>query len=263
MISNVGIVKHKLSSELKEIEILPLGDLHIGDGNTNLTKFFDFIRYVSESKKTYVILNGDLMNNALKTSVSNVYNETMSPALQKRFLVQTLRDIKDKILLVNTGNHEQRTTKDADVDLTKDICIELDIEHLYCGEGGVLHLNFGTSAKLKQNMLYTLYVTHGSGGGSKLGAPLSRINDYGGSFEGIDIFIMGHTHKMTSGIDSKLCYDARHNKLIQKNVGYVTANAWQKYAGYAQRMMLKPSANGATRILLNGTTKNFRLIQEG
>ena len=37
------------------------------------------IEYVKNTESAYAVLNGDLMNNALKTSVSDIYSEQLSP----------------------------------------------------------------------------------------------------------------------------------------------------------------------------------------
>ena len=68
------------------------------------------------------------MNNATKTSVSNVYAETMRPREQKRKLVEMLTPLRDKILVATPGNHERRSIRDVDEDPMYDIMCKLDLE---------------------------------------------------------------------------------------------------------------------------------------
>ena len=58
------------------------------------------IKEVSERDNVFVILNGDLMNNATKTSISDSYSETHSPMEQVKLAVSLLKPIKDKILSI-------------------------------------------------------------------------------------------------------------------------------------------------------------------
>ena len=77
-----------------------------------------------------LLLAGDLMNNATKTSVSNVFEEVMRPSEAKRQLVTALTPLRERILCGLPGNHERRN-RDVDDDPMYDIMCKLDLEHLY------------------------------------------------------------------------------------------------------------------------------------
>ena len=64
----------ELNVELKDensFQLMVLGDMHIGDELCDMDLIKDAIDYVKKNKDCYVILNGDLINNALKTSKSD------------------------------------------------------------------------------------------------------------------------------------------------------------------------------------------------
>ena len=61
------------------IEILPLSDLHVGDASFDRECFLRYIRYVEESPNRYILLNGDILNNATKSSVSDIYSDNALP----------------------------------------------------------------------------------------------------------------------------------------------------------------------------------------
>jgi hypothetical protein len=68
-LSEFNLIKYELSTKLKFIELYPILDLHIGDKFTDVKSFKKFIKFIKEKPYRFVTLQGDLMNNALKTSV--------------------------------------------------------------------------------------------------------------------------------------------------------------------------------------------------
>ena len=253
------LIVHELPSEFNELEVYPLCDLHIGDDKTDIKLFQQFVKFILEKPNRYLTLQGDLMNNALKSSVSNVYNETMNPHEQKKWLIKELRPIASRVLCVVSGNHEERSGKDADVHLMEDVAMALGVEKNFRGNGAFMKVSFGKGDNGKK-VAYTFCCIHGFGGGSKPGASANRIEEFLYSMEGIDIMIMGHVHKKLSGRPSRLVIDPRNNIISQKDIMWVIASPWQDHGGYAFRMMLKPSPKGKTTIRLSGKEKHFESI---
>ena len=70
------IIKHTLP-EYKEISILPLADLHMGDINCDFKRVMEWIDYVKNTPDAFCILNGDLMDVAIMGSIASksVYGE--------------------------------------------------------------------------------------------------------------------------------------------------------------------------------------------
>lgn len=87
-IVNDKLLTFNFPEEWEEMEILPVNDVHIGDVKTDIRLFRAFLKYVQEKPNRYVMLIGDVINNATKSSVSNVYREVMPPQEQKKFLIQ-------------------------------------------------------------------------------------------------------------------------------------------------------------------------------
>lgn len=141
------IISHQLSTEFNTLEIYPLTDLHIGDKKTDVKIFREFINFIKAEPNRYVTVQGDLMNNATKSSVSNVYEEIMNPQEQKKWLIVELREIKDRILCIVPGNHEERSTKDVDNHPLEDVAIALGLEDLYFHDGAFVKVSFGKRLK--------------------------------------------------------------------------------------------------------------------
>ena len=109
-------VKVTLPRELSSIKIHTFADWHIGEIGCDMDAIKAEIQEVKDCKEAYVICNGDLINNATKTSVSDCYAELIPPMEQLQILCELLEPIKDKILLITQGNHEARTYRNDGID---------------------------------------------------------------------------------------------------------------------------------------------------
>lgn len=186
------IIKRDLSQDFKEIKLLALSDLHIGDPLCNYKKIKEVLLEIKENDNTFVILNGDLMNNATKTSVSDTYNEELTPTEQILKLCELLDPIKDKILVIAMGNHEARTLKSDGVDIIRLVSKQLGIEDRYANGWWYLYLTLGLSNK-QRPVLYTITGTHGYGGGRKNGGKINNLVEMSDKVIA-DVYVMGHTH---------------------------------------------------------------------
>lgn len=107
------MIVHKLSTELPYINIYPIGDVHIGSKECDMKMLLEWRKLVLDDPYGYAVIVGDMMNMALKTSKSNVYEDVMNPLQQKEFCYEFLLPIRDKILAACSGNHEQRNVKEV------------------------------------------------------------------------------------------------------------------------------------------------------
>jgi predicted MPP superfamily phosphohydrolase len=100
----VEAIKVELPKTLYSVEVHPFADLHIGDKHCSIEGVKKRIEQVKEKENAYVILNGDIINNATKTSVSDSYAEELSPMEQISRFVELFEPVKDKILcLISMG----------------------------------------------------------------------------------------------------------------------------------------------------------------
>jgi ribosomal protein L25 (general stress protein Ctc) len=254
------LIVHELSDTFDTLEIYPLMDLHIGDRKTDTVLFHKFIQHILEQPNRFITIQGDLMNNATKSSVSNTYEETMNPQEQKKWLIHEFRCVKDRILCIVPGNHEERSTKDVDNHPLDDLATALELDDLYRHDGAFMKVSFGRKTANSKPAAYTLCCIHGSGGGAKSGGSVNKIEDFLYSVEGLDIMIMGHVHKKLAGRPSRVCIDPYNNLVSQRDTLWVIASAWQDYGGYAFRKMLRPSPKGKTPIILYGKEKYFEAV---
>ena len=250
----------------KDITVYPISDVHIGSLEHNQNEWEKFMAKIASEPNSYVILAGDLMNNATRSSVSNVFDEVLRPREQKDRLVKYLTPIKEKILCAVSGNHERRSLKDADNDPMYDIMCKLNLEHLYRQNIAFMKIQLGSQKQVKgrQATTYTFAVTHGAGGGIFTGASVNRNERFGYTIDNLDCLIVGHTHKGTVSKPAKIVIDPRNDVVTIKPFTVVTSQSWLSYGGYAVQKMLLPASNscsdGGQKIILPKKNKALSVI---
>jgi predicted MPP superfamily phosphohydrolase len=242
-LETINVIKHDLGADLEKINIYPIADLHIGSVFHNRKELEALLQTVQDDPVGYIVLNGDLINNAIKTSVSDIYEERVSPEEQNEELVQLFKPLRERILSITTGNHEQRTWRIAGIDIIKHFCYRLGIEDLYHPVGSVVFLSFGKS-RGRENVRNTLslYHRHGHGGGSTVGGKANKLQKMSNAVQA-NIYVHSHTH---TPIIFKEDFFVANN--ANKGVGrmrrlFVNTNAYEGFGGYGHTMGLTPSNN--------------------
>ena len=108
------VIKIDLPRELSSMELHVFADEHLGDEHCDVKRLIQRIEYVKNTPSAYCILNGDIVDNATRTSIGDVYAQEFNPMEQLKRAVELFEPIKDKILLVTHGNHENRTYKNQE-----------------------------------------------------------------------------------------------------------------------------------------------------
>lgn len=259
MLSDFEIITHHFP-ENRDIILFPISDVHLGASEHMEKEWAEFCRQIEETPNAYIVLGGDLINNSTRTSVANVFEETMRPREQKKVIAEMLTPIRERILCAVSGNHERRSGKDADDDPTYDIMCKLDIEHLYRENMAFVKLQIGSKeGNGMKNPTYMLTVTHGAGGGILTGGAVNRNERFGYVVDGMDCLIVGHTHKPFVTQPSKIKIDPYNNKVDIKPFKVVSSTSWLNYGGYAAQKMLLPSSHAPQTITLCGNRKDIKV----
>lgn len=244
---------------LNDVTIIPISDVHIGDKLSNEKLLKETIDRIKNEKNTYTIINGDLCNIALKNSKSDVYGDEMSPMMQVLRATELLSEIKDKILVITTGNHEDRITKETNIDVTRLIARELGIEDRYANGWWYLYLTFGNSDDRRRPVTYGITGVHGYGGGKKSGGKINALEDMSHVVIA-DLYLMSHTHKP---ISTKSCIYIPYYQsktLMKQEMYYLMTNSFlESDGGYAEKMGFPPSNTSITEAKLDGKRKNIKL----
>lgn len=247
----------KLDSPENSFQIMVLGDMHIGDELCDLDLIKSTIDYVKKNNNCYVILNGDLINNALKTSKSDSYLETMTIEEEQDLLIDLLTPIKDRILVMATGNHEYRTSLIAGINPLKAVAYALGIKDKLVEHSYLINVEFGTKYgdKNRKNN-YVIYGIHGgSGGGRRAGATANALQDMSLVRPDMDLYIHSHTHTTVNYNDMIFLYDRKTKKTKEHQRTYYNANAFLKYGGYAEQKGYKPADRQPSVLVVNAIRK--------
>lgn len=245
------------------IEIIPLGDLHIGSQETNLTAISRAIEHVMEKPNRFVVLTGDLIDNALKTSKSDVYEQTMPPSQQVRFVADLLEPIHTRILCMVDGNHEARTKRDANISLTHWIALELGLDHIWRPSVAFLYVNLGNAGggrRGKRRPKYSIAVTHGVGGGLSAGAGLNRNKPYARAMN-CDLIITGHTHQPAVGNLLRYDPDLSAGVMVPKRQTILIGTGWMNYGGYGMEKMYDPLPIAPNKAVLSDSQHHITTTQ--
>ena len=251
-----------------EITIYPISDVHLGSLEHNAAEWRKFCEKINSEPNSYVILGGDLINNATRSSVSNIFEEVLRPQEQKERMVAFLTPIKHKILCAVGGNHERRSIKDADCDPMRDIMVKMDLEDIYRENMAFMKVQIlnakSPSGKKDKIFTYTFAVTHGAGGGVLTGSSVNKNERFGLAIDGLDCLVVGHTHKGTVTKPAKIVIDPRNDVVTVKPFTVITSQAWMNYGGYAMQKMMLPSscatAEDGQKLVLEKKKKNIKVV---
>lgn len=260
MLSDFDMVKHHFD---EPIVIFPISDVHFGALEHKRKEWLEFCKMIEQTPNAHIILGGDLVNNNVRTCGFIIrVDELVRPREQKHKMVEFLAPIKDRILCAVTGNHEARSIRDDDVDVTYDIMAKLDIEDLYRPNIAFMKVSLGQRTNQRKPIQsYTFGVTHGAGGGIYTGATVNRNERFGNVIEGLDCLVVGHTHKGTITKPSKIVIDPHNNVVTMKHYTVISMVSWLNYGGYAMQKMLLPAHVADPQKLKLHMTKNNKRIE--
>ena len=259
------VIQHRLP-DFDKLEILPLADLHLGDIHSDGKKINEWLAYIKDTPNCYTILNGDLMNTAIKTAVgTGVYMDSLNPMEQLAQCVKLFGQIAEagKILAVTSGNHEARVFKNDGIDSTAMMCAQLKIEHLYSPTSALIFIQFGKQNGHKNHwpVLYSIYCVHGTGaGGRKEGGKINRLADLAEIVDA-DIFLMSHTHLPAIMRNSFHRVDRRHCTVQKVDRLFINTSSTLEYAGgYGELYSFKPNSLETPMIILSGRERKMQAI---
>jgi len=245
----------------EDVHLHFLADVHLGAQEHMEREWADCCQRILDDPNAKVILGGDLINNATRTSVSNVFDESMRPREQKRVMLEMLKPLKDRILCAVPGNHEGRSGKDADDDPMYDIMCKLDLEDYWRENIAFVKIQIGNpEGNGNENPTYMLAVMHGAGGGIYTGAAVNRNERFGYAIDGADALLVGHSHKPIVSQPGKILIDSRNNKVSIKPFKVIVATSFLTYGGYAMRKQLLPTSHAPQIINLCGRKKQITVL---
>lgn len=207
---------YKIAMEIKSLEatLNISGDYHYGARGIEAS---EIVKALTRTKKDlFRIFTGDLIENALKTSVGHNYDVAIpDPSDQLKDMKEVLKKImkfqmgtkqwekykcpgktchNDAVAVGVGGNHEYRTRKLTGQWIDKEMYEEAKI--LPMGQGGIVELTIWNK-KLNMSRTYNIYVSHAPGktNATSIESILRAFKKKQSVLPGIDVICFGHYHK--------------------------------------------------------------------
>jgi len=186
-------VQHKSRKDV--IKIKPIMDLHKGAKSCDLKAFKGFIREFDEY--TYFFTNGDLWDaiyfndKRFKSSGHDNTDEDDPIDIEVDEMVDLLSPIKDRIICVGHGNHEETILKSCHTNMSKRLAVKLGIPYL--GYSFWFRIYMIVNGGLGRSVDF--FCTHGFGGGTRTeGGSITKYSKFADRFS-CDVVVVGHDHR--------------------------------------------------------------------
>ncbi len=240
--------------------ILPLGDIHF-DADCNVERLLKDVEYIQKNG-FYTLLIGDLFDVGFFNQVRTMEEKEQTLNSAMRSLKEIFTPIKDKILCVVEGNHDRRISKATGFDIVEEFTDDLGIP--YARGQAVLDLRIGQRDPSNPRVgkyEYSVAISHGYGGGRTYGAKANKITHWADTWEGIDLFVIGHVHSPMSIPKARYVFDRRTGSVKISEIRSVVLGAYQEEALYAVQSLYPPSARINYLVYLSGNEKKITISE--
>jgi hypothetical protein len=147
----------------------------------------EIVDIIKRTPNAYTIMLGDVLDFGFAGSKSDVYTQTNKPGMAVEKAVEVLEPISDRILRYHNGNHEDRLSVMAGIDIGAIICGRLGISDVYAHGSATTRIIVGGKS-------FFVYSTHGSGNGATYGGAVNKLISLA-QITDADIYLTAHTHK--------------------------------------------------------------------
>ncbi len=256
-IEPISIFEYKndiLTSSLDKVEIVPLPCIHYGHPAYHDLLLKSAIDYISAEPYRFGLFLGDMIENGVINSKGNPYDDLVNPGDQLDNIIERFKPIKNQIIAVLRGNHENRTLRTVGIDPGRIIAYGLDVPYL--GIEGIVKIQFGKSKWDGKQIMYSIYAHHGWSSGRTIGAKVNTLDKMTQRVEGCDVYLMAHSHQMLaypSGIYTVSPRAKAQVKLTQRLM--VMCGSFLCGAEYAAEKGYQPTVPGTVIITLLGHNK--------
>ena len=234
----------ELKKDREYAEVIFFGDLHLGHPNCLKEEVAQgWIDYAKEHK-SYLLLMGDLIESGIIGSVGDsVYTQKLNPQEQMEEVVEFLEPVKELIIGLHSGNHEQRIWKQTGIDISKIMAKMLRVPYLSLACWNILRVG---------NQTYTVYSLHGASGSRFIYTKLKAATDISHYFDA-DIVAMGHIHDLASHTIERQSIDKRTRTIAYKKSHILLTGHYLGYnLSYAQAKGMPPSKIGSPKAMFYG-----------
>lgn len=254
------IIKADLPETIKKLELVVFADEHMGDNLCDIERLKQRIEYVANNPNVYCVLNGDILDYASRSSIGDIETREFNIMEQLEKAVELFLPIKEKILCITNGNHENRAYRKEGIDISKIIAMQLGLGDAYAPASAFIFLRFGRTGARSHHrkQRYTIYMVHGSGGGRKEGAKAIRLADLASIIDA-DCYIMSHTHLPLVMKQGFYRVSPENSSIAHVTKLFVNTASNLDYGGYGEAQSFKPTSKDTPIITFSGTDKDMKV----
>lgn len=224
----------------QDFTVYCIADVHLGAAECDIDGFKKLLNKIEQDKNAYLVIVGDLIDNATRSSVGDIY-EGLNPREQINLAISLLEPIKNRVLAGVSGNHEMRTYKETSLDPMGLIFWQLGIEDKYRTNTAFLRLRINdATGTVRQSVSFCL--VHGKSA--------NKRKNFSYALEGVDVLVTGHTHDGAIDRPSHIVFSQKGN-VYMRDVISVVATSWLRYdlGGYAVANLYMPKATSCPQYI--------------
>jgi hypothetical protein len=240
-----------LPSEFKYVNIYFIHDVHYGSELFNEKKWEELKKRILADEKSVVCFVGDLMENAIPNSKSDIFTQTHSPAQQKEWVIQQFKDFSHKIIAVVAGNHEDnRTTKVSGLYPLYDCCLIAGVDDKYRNTIAFIDIGVGVFKYTKNKQVHYF---------GQIQHKARDLKNYHSSdyTDGIDFFASGHDHETKDKPRAKMVFDKQNKVVYKRNIECLNCGSFCEFGGYGSKNAYRPQSDKMYMLRLYGNEKRM------
>ena len=236
---------------LEYADIYFIHDVHFGSELFDKRKWEKLKSIILNDENAYVCIIGDVLENAVPNSKSDVFTQTHSPAEQKEWAIQQFKDFGEKIIAVVPGNHEHnRTTKICGMYPLYDICLLAGMGERYRDTIAYIDIAVGKyRGRTTRQTHYFGQIQHHA-----KDLKLVHSSDY---TDGIDFFANGHDHEAKDKPRAKLVFDPHNKQIYKRNIECLNSGSFCVFGGYGAKGAYRPQSDKMYKLRLYGNEKKM------
>lgn len=247
-----------LTDKSEPLTIVPIGDIHLGADGCNIEYLKNTIEWIRTKPNAYMIGMGDfcdciVMGDRKRFDIKSIDKRFIKdldnlPMAQLKYFEKLILPIKDKILCMIPGNHEDAMRIHNSVDVMHELNRDLGIE---VGD----YMSY-LRIKFNRNQFHTtpivFFLHHGFVAGRKTGGKVNQIQDVASGYD-FDVVCMGHSHDLFAVTSERLVLPPIGNKLIKEKRTFINTGTFMETttsggSGYAERKCYPVAKIGNARI---------------
>jgi hypothetical protein len=254
----IRIIDYEFPTDWPCLYIVPIFDAQIGDPGFDQVALEGYRDWILEHENAMTVLGGDNLNTTTKHNrTDDLWESNLKPQQAINLGAKIFKPLKNRILGVVDGNHEDRAFRDTGLSPTIEMLLKIgfsdpEIERIYDPRVLILRLRFGHNSSQGKRWSYTGYLTHGWGGARKSGGQVNKSEEMGLVINNCDFYMIGHEHTLKANPVTVGYVPSTGNFCQEQRQIYALCGGFCHYTRFQKKIARRLPDIGAPRIRLEG-----------